>query len=169
MKRIHILLLSIISVFVSSCFFSDPDRWDEEPASASLYEPVTVSRSELNEGVSITGPREIENSGKIYVKDNYLFVGEKYKGFHVFNNTNPSNPYQIAFIIVPGATDIAIKNDILYLNNAVDLVAATVDYASLTLTVQKRIQNAFPQLISPDGYSFYPEDGQIIVNFNLIQ
>lgn len=165
MKKIALLSLGVLLLTVNACVLFPPDPDDQ---SNSLYEPVTMTREELNQSISVSGPMEIQHSGKIYVKDNLLFVGEKYKGFHVFDNSNPQNPSKIGFISVPGTTDIAIKNNVLYLNNAVDMVALSVNYSTKSFTVQKRIQNAFPQLISPDGFVFYlKNDADIIIDYIL--
>ena len=37
--------------------------------------------------------------GKIYVKDNILFVNELAEGVHIIDNTNPSQPELIGFIV----------------------------------------------------------------------
>ncbi|GLB49197.1 hypothetical protein [Neptunitalea lumnitzerae] len=171
MKKTFILLSTLILlVSAQSCWYEPNDEVDivnVDSFELSMYNPVYMTRDALQESVAITPSKSIENSGKIYVKDNFLFIGEKYEGFHVFNNANPANPNQIAFIQVPGATDIAIKNDVIYINNAIDLVALQMDYASETIQITKRIENAFPQMLSPDGYQFYEGNDQIIVNWTL--
>lgn len=151
-------------LFQSCIEFED----DSPPVQSSMYEPVYMSRTALNESVALQPPMSIENSGKIYIKDQFLFIGEKYMGFHVIDNSDPANPNPIAFIKAPGATDIAIKNNIIYINNAVDLIAININYVTQQLEVVKRIENTFPQLQSPDGYEFYASDEQIIVNWTLI-
>lgn len=156
-------LLILLSCYGCPYMYEDDD-WIEE---TSAYSPIYMNRNELNTSVVLSTPRTIIESGKIYIKDDILFIGEKYEGFHVFDNSDPANPINIAFISVPGATDIAIKNDVMYVNNAIDLVAFTINANTTNITITKRIQNTFPQLISPDGFEFYVPDDKIIVNWQL--
>ena len=136
----------------------------------SDYSPVILNRDIFENSTSLETPRNILNSGKIYVKDNFLFINEPNEGFHVFNNSDPENPVNIAFIKALGSSDLSIKNDVLYINNATDLIAVkpNSDYSSVEIT--KRIANTFPQMISPDGFEYYNlQDNQIIVNWTLIE
>ena len=45
---------------------------------------------------------DLENPGKIYYKDNYIFIVEELKGIHVYDNTDPSSPVKKAFVNLPG-------------------------------------------------------------------
>ena len=57
---------------------------------------------EFRNSVVITSPKEIVESGKIYVYQDYIFVNDKYKGIHVIDNSNPVTPVKIAFISILG-------------------------------------------------------------------
>lgn len=109
-----------------------------------------MTRENLENSIELRTPKEIENYGKIYVKDNLLFINEKYEGIHVVDNSNPENPNTIAFISIPGNIDISIKDDIIYADNAVDLVA--LKYDGNSLTVVDRNRNVFPEYGTPDGH-----------------
>jgi hypothetical protein len=112
------------------------------------YVPVFMEREELEKSVSYRpGERELVNPGKIYHKDPYIYVTERYKGIHVINNTRPEQPQHEGFIVAPGCMDIAIKGTILYLDNAVDLVAFDLN----TRQVTERVKGIFPEPLSPDG------------------
>ncbi|MDR0544981.1 MAG: hypothetical protein LBG30_06540 [Odoribacteraceae bacterium] len=119
----------------------------------SAYAPVFMERQELERSVSYTTPRDLQNPGKIYHKAPYLYVNEKYKGIHVINNANPARPVPEGFIIAPGCIDMAIKGNILYIDNAVDLVAFDLNARVVT----ERVKNIFPEPLSPDGYPCYVE------------
>ena len=111
-----------------------------------------MKRSDLEQSVSFqSGARTIENPGKIYCKAPYIFVNERYKGVHIINNTDPQNPVKEGFIVVPGCIDMAVKGAILYVDNAVDLVAFDLS----SKQVSKRIQKVFPEPISPDNMHYY--------------
>jgi hypothetical protein len=116
------------------------------------YYAVYMDRANLEKSVSYmeTG-KEMKNLGKIYYKHPYLFVNEKYKGVHVIDNTDPEHPVNKGFIMAPGCLDIAVKDNIIYLDNAVDLVSFDLNEKKET----KRVANVFPELAHPDGYGYY--------------
>jgi glutaredoxin len=111
-----------------------------------------MKRADLEKSVSYQSvARDMENPGKIYYKAPYIFVNEKYKGIHVINNSDPRNPVREGFIVAPGCIDMAVKGNVMYLDNSVDLVA--FDWSIKQVT--KRIKNVFPEPISPDNMTFY--------------
>jgi hypothetical protein len=115
----------------------------------SAYFPVLMDRDDLEISVKFRETQDIVNPGKIYYKDQVIYLNEKYKGIHVINNSDPSNPQNIGFINIPGCIDIAIKNNSLLADNATDLVA--IDITDLEhLKVTDRIQNVFPESTPPD-------------------
>lgn len=116
---------------------------------------VYMSREELEKSVFfIETGKDIKNPGKIYYRHPYLFVNEKYKGVHVIDNSNPANPVNKGFIVVPGCLDMAVKGNIIYLDNAVDLVSFDLNGMKKT----ERIASVFPQLEPPGGYARYDSD-----------
>jgi len=66
--------------------------------------------------------KELEDPGKIYFYNNYIFINEKRAGVHVFDNSTPSSPQNIGFLNIPGNVDIAIRNDIMLADNYIDLL-----------------------------------------------
>ena len=89
-------------------------------------ESVRVTLNELRTGVKSLPAQDLENPGKIYVKDNYLFINEVKKGIHVIDNSNPSFPKAISFIQILGNVDIAVKGNILYADSYTDFVALDI-------------------------------------------
>jgi hypothetical protein len=155
-KKLHLITISLImaGIFVFSTSFSDSD----------YYVPVFMKRADLEQSVSYQSiAREMENTGKIYYKTPYIFINEKYKGVHVINNSNPQNPINEGFIVVPGCIDMAVKGNIMYLDNAVDLVA--FDLTSKQVT--KRIKEIFPEPPSPENGLYYGgnTEGYILVGW----
>ena len=86
-------------------------------------ESVRVTLNELRTGIKTLPAQDLENPGKIYVKDNYLFINEVKKGIHIIDNSNPSFPKAISFIQILGNVDIAVKGNILYADSYTDFVA----------------------------------------------
>lgn len=156
---------------LQSCWLNNVENDDVigEPFSMSAYNPVIVKRQILETSTLLEDPKAIINSGKIYVKDSFLFINEKNQGFHIFNNSNPENPENIAFLKVMGSTDLAIKNDVIYVNNATDLIAIQTHLGSNSIEITKRIPNTFPQMFSPEGFQYTNlQEDDIIVDWTLI-
>ncbi len=166
MKHFNILLVFIFLINQSCCFYCNDD--DGSIVNSSHYEPVYASRTELNNSIQLKSAQDIINSGKIYVIEDLLFVGEEREGFHIFDNSNPQDPKKIKFLKVIGATDLAIRDNILYVNQVTDLVALNYDKENQTVTLTKRIENTFPVLISPDGYhDLDTPQNSIVINWKL--
>lgn len=167
MKNLKPILLSItfvVTMMLQSCwYYGTGDDGVAPIPDYSQYQAVTMSREQLQNSVKISAPRSMIKAGKIYVKDNFIFITDENKGFHIYDNTNPNAPTLVNFLEVPGATDMAIKNNTIYINQAVDLIAITINNG--TVNVQKRIANTFPQKISPDGWSHNVGNDEIIVDW----
>ena len=103
-------------LFLTACM----DKYTE---TSIVNSPIYMSYEALRSAVKSTSPQTLANPGKIYFKDNYLFVVEKLRGIHILDLTTPANPKNIGFIEVPGCIDLAIKKNILFADSYVDLVA----------------------------------------------
>ncbi len=116
--------------------------------------PVYMGFNEFRSSFSITEPREISFPGKIYFKDNFLFVNEIGKGIHVIDNSNPANPRKVGFYDIVGNVDMAIRGNILFADSFIDLVA--IDISKIDKPVEiSRIENVFPEIV-PEGDHWYP-------------
>jgi len=134
------------------------------------YEPILMTRDALESAVQLRESREIEQPGKIWVYDNYIFVIEQYKGIHVIDNTDTSNPVNLAFIQVDGCTDVAVNQGIIYANNAVDLIGIRTDIDQESIAVLSRNRDVLPEINPPDGWSYqnfdkFRPDNTIIVRY----
>jgi hypothetical protein len=144
MKRLIIILF--LTTFVGSSFTFT------SPLPPMTYSPVFLSRESLENSVKyIPGARSMIQTGKIYYLAPYIYVNERYKGVHVINNTNPSNPVKEGFRLAPGCIDMAVKENLHYLDTAVDLVS--FDLSSRQVT--KRIRNVLPEPLPPEDARFY--------------
>jgi len=95
MKKPHLLLLLLVALSLSGSDIYEP---------YSDYKPVFMYRSDMENAVQLHQPRTIENPGKIYLKDDYIFVNEKYSGVHIINNSNPINPKKVVVIVTSNKT-----------------------------------------------------------------
>jgi hypothetical protein len=118
----------------------------EEAALETEYTPVLMKRTDLEQSVKKLESCELSDPGKLYTVGKKVLVGEKYRGIHVIDNTDPRNPVSESFIAVPGCVDMALKDGVLYADNGVDLVAINIENG----VVLKRIPSVFPELIPPD-------------------
>lgn len=91
------------------------------------YEPVYMSEQEFKNAVDMEESRELENPGKIYFYDHYLFINEVNEGVHVIDNSDPSAPSKIGFINIPANKDMAVKDDLLYADSQSDLLVFDIE------------------------------------------
>ncbi|RRB06539.1 hypothetical protein [Larkinella rosea] len=121
---------------------TDPDR----PVQA--LRPVYASYEEIS-AIKTLAPQPLRNPGKIYIKGGFLFINEQGKGVHIVDNSDPANPQKISFVSVPGNVDMAVKDQVLYVDNSLDLVALDISDPR-KVTVLKRVKDAYP-------YPSYPQ------------
>ncbi len=160
------LLLLVFPFLLSSCFGNVAD---DELANQQQYKPLVLERSVFEKSIILENAKPVKKSGKIYIKGDLMFVNDVNKGFHVYDYSNPKNPILLNFIKAPGATDLAIVDDIIYINQAVDLVAVSYDSATKKITVTSRSINVFPQKKSPTGEFGSVVGNQIIIDWDLIE
>lgn len=94
--------------------------------------------------VGITKAIPAKKTGKIYIYNDYLFINEPNKGIHIYNNSNPAAPVNMAFLQIPGNVDLAVQNNILYADNYVDLLAFDISNINNIKQV-KRVTDVFRQ------------------------
>lgn len=141
MKTVRNISLFILFIFFNSCM-------DEYTEVFTANSPIYMSFENLRNAVKSTAATELENTGKIYFKDGYIFVNEEMKGIHVIDNRNPASPQNLLFIEIPGNVDIAVKNNILYADSYVDLVAIDISDISTPKEVN-RVKDVFPYMTPP--------------------
>lgn len=140
-----LLILLLINLVSSSCIKRS------EPIFTS-YTPILIDKESLNKSVVFKPSTNIENPNKIYYKDEYIFISESLKGIHIIDNSNKKNPINRGYISIPASADMAIKDNILYADNATDLLAIDLSkVANNQFPVVKRIKDIFPEPLPPDG------------------
>lgn len=135
----------LIALLACTLFFTSSFNYVPE----TDYSPVLMTRTDLEQSIELLDPRPIQQIGKIYKKDTWIYITEKFKGIHLIDNTNPASPVKAGFIRVPGCIDISVKNNSLYADNSVDLI--TIDMSALPeISVTSRVRNIFPEFLPPD-------------------
>ena len=140
----------------------------DTPVRNWTYMPVFMSRDVLDNSVQfVPGARDMIVTGKIYCRASCIYINERYKGVHVINNSDPAHPVNEGFILAPGCIDMAVKGNVLYIDNAVDLVSFDLESKQVT----KRIRNVFPEPLPPDDFSYVPgnrPDDYVLVEWKIV-
>jgi hypothetical protein len=165
-RRALSILIIIASTVVLPSMMAFQNGWNRH----AKFEPIFMARTEMENSTALLGPRTIESPGKIWVYGNYILVIEQFRGVHIVDNIDQNNPQNIAFIRVDGCTDVAVNNDIIYANNAVDMIGIQVNSTLDNIEVISRNRNALPPLQSPEPWGdwYFVEqipDGMIIVQW----
>lgn len=166
MKKNYLLILFVFSIFAVSC-----DN-DDNSELAKFAVPTVKSLADIRADVSVTAARQTQSDGKIYVTEDYLFYIAQESGVHIFNNTNPASPVNIAFINLDGVHDISVKGNYLYADNFVDLLVFDISNIQ-NITLVRTIENSiafsptFPQEAEFYDYTVYPTGDEIITGFDI--
>ena len=128
--------LLLMTVIFSAC----KDKYTEQYQS---LEPVYLSYEDFRASVKVVNQQELVKPGKIYTIGNYIFINEIMKGVHVYNNVNPASPVYAGFINIPGNVDLVVKNNIMYADSYIDLVAIDITDPAKAVEVG-RIKSVFP-------------------------
>ncbi len=160
MKKLPYLLAFLTVLFTVSC--SDTCQ---RTVSYINYEPIFTTteevRSELNYS---TTAREINNPGRLYFKDGYMYINEIGEGIHVVNNINPQFPVTIGFINIPGNFDLAAKGNYLYVDSYIDLVVLDISNP-LDIALVSRVESAFADYGTWNG-RWDENNGTILTGYN---
>lgn len=131
----------LVSMLLVSCLTGCIiDQNTEQVLITEGYRPVYGAPT-LKE-VKLVDSQQLKDPGKIYSYKNYLLVGERNEGIHVFDNSDPKNPKAVGFIQIVGNSDMAIKNDVLYADHMGNLVAIDIsDFSAVNKLGSLPLQN----------------------------
>ena len=116
-------------------------------------EPVYMSYADLKTAIVTEQDVPLKNPGKIYFKDDYIFIVEELKGIHVFDNSDPASPVKKVFVRIPGVVDISISGSILYADSFTDLVVLDVQNVTNIHEVG-RVEKILPYTVPPVDNDF---------------
>ena len=69
-----------------------------EVDSRSNFKPVYMKRSVFENSIQFEPAKSTLTSGKIYIKDELMYLNDVNKGFQIYNYSNPNNPVKIGYI-----------------------------------------------------------------------
>ncbi|NNL16612.1 MAG: hypothetical protein HKO81_08225 [Flavobacteriaceae bacterium] len=166
-------LKSFLFVFVFALVSCNNDGVEYEIITVAT--PEIMSKAEFRSSVEVLGPQNIDEAGKIYAYNDYIFVNDQFKGVHIIDNTNPESPQAIAYIKIPGNVDISIKNNYLYADSSVDLVVFDISNINGIEPVE-RLEDVFsfydyqlPEGIQEVNWNDFDFNSQVIVGWNVTQ
>lgn len=167
MKKATFLMVSrLFLLIVSISFFASCKKEDGNGAKGkkvTLFKPVYGSKAEALASINGNPSEPVTKTGKIYIKDNFIYLNDQNKGIHVYDNSNPSNPLHIAFISIPGNLDIAIKGNTLYADMYNELLAINIADPR-RVSVTKKIDNFFSGRSYVNGFATVMND-EIVVKW----
>lgn len=170
MKLKALLFVLVLVLALVSC---NNDKVEYEMITVAT--PELMSKAEFRSSVEILGPQNIEEAGKIYAYNNYIFVNDEFQGIHIIDNTNPESPQAIAYIKLAGNIDISIKNNYLYADSSIDLVVFDISDINEIRQVA-RLEDVFtvydyqiPVDTQQVNWINFDFDSQVIVGWNVTQ
>ncbi|MEM9363334.1 MAG: hypothetical protein AAGA43_11895 [Bacteroidota bacterium] len=152
MKKQLPFVLFLFALFFIAC---DTSEEDGEYAEYLVARPIVMSRADFANSVDILPPKPIDESGKVYAYEDYIFINDKSRGVHVINNSNPQQPVKVAFIEIPGNVDISVKDNYLYADSIMDLIV--LDISDIQNIEQvNRLENVLREGV------FFPFEAEIV-------
>ena len=131
------------------------------------FDPIYLKVDEIRKDIEIQGPRNLKSPGKLYYYNQYIIINEIREGLHIIDNKNPENPQNLAFIKIPGNIDMAVKNNILYADNYIDLLAIDIQNPEKPRLIS-RTEDVFNSLGQDRdlGHLVYYEESEVTEEVN---
>ncbi len=161
----HILTFAILALVLAAC--ADPNG-PSKTVRIKMQQPVYMSYEALRSAVRVDPPHQVVKPGKIYVYGNYLLISEIGEGIHIVDNSTNTNPRYVAFVVVPGSGDMAVKDNIMYVDSYVDLVAIDISNPEQARVVH-RIEGIFPQALNATEFYYSDPDSGVVTGWREVE
>ena len=89
MKKYSYSIIILLAVILNGC----TDKISEIFVANS---PIYMSYKELRSSIKQVAAQDLQKPGKMYFKDDYIFIVEQMKGIHIIDNSNPSAPQNLS-------------------------------------------------------------------------
>lgn len=150
--RLSFLIIAVV-IFLAACNKESGKLRFSYNKGTAIYGKIDEVRSQ-----TIVGPaRPIENPGKIHIGENFILIGEKNKGIHVFNNTNTLNPVASSFINLPFTKEFYVEDNKIYAESHYDFLKIDLSDINNPILLDRE-EYAFGQPISN-------EKGEVVLGF----
>jgi hypothetical protein len=173
-KLMRFIILPIIAVVCFILLFSGCSKDSgKKTETYTIYSPVYKNKADVLSSINGASGTPIDHAGKLYIKDNFIYLNDVNKGIHIIDNSNAAHPVEVAFLSIPGNLDIAIKDNILYADMYNDLLAidiTDVHHVKITST----LKNFFTGRVWVNGYpsnddekiavDWHEKDTTIVIN-----
>ena len=127
----------------------------------TFFRPVYKTKEAVMNNIKSGPSQAILQTGKIYIKGNYVFLNDVNRGVHIIDYTNPAQPNKVAFVEIPGNIDMAVRGNILYVDCFTSLVALDISNP-LNVEKTKVINGVFPHRAY---YNFQQDTSKIITEW----
>jgi len=154
MKIKALLSLAFFSLLFVSC-----DKNDDEYELVNVATPEYMDIEAFRSSVVIDPPTQIKESGKIYVYNDLVLVGDVGSGIHIIDNSNPLSPEKVAFIKIKANKDMEVKGDYLYADSLMDLVVFDLSDIQ-NIREAARLESVFPE------YIIIPFDQEVVFDYS---
>jgi len=161
--------VSLVFIGALSCDKND----DADYEFVQVATPQLMSKTAFRSSVEVIAPKTIEEPGKIYVYQDYIFVSDVHSGIHIIDNSDPKSPKAIKFIQIPGNEDISVKDNFLYADSATDLVVFDISDIN-NVSIIEQLEDVFnvynydiPVEAEAVDYGKFDFDDDIIVGWTL--
>ncbi len=139
MKYLKIpFLLLTVSFFLQGCV---KDQCERE-LTYLRFDPIFMSIDDVRQPVEQGAPQALKTPGKIYFFNDYILINEQREGIHIIDNADPSNPSNVSFLKIPGNFDMTIRDNKMYVDNAMDMLVLDVSDINNIAPIS-RTENAF--------------------------
>ncbi len=160
MKNTRSFLFLLVGLTVLAFQSCVKDKCERE-ITYTKYTPVYETIENVRIPIQMESNRTLQNPGKIYFYNEFIFINEKREGIHIFDNSQPEDPKNVGFIPIPGNVDIAIRGDVLFADNYMDLLAINISNL-MSPVLEKRLEDVFPTFGNSDqGVLVYYDEEEI--------
>ena len=167
--KLKYFFVSLVFIGALSCDKND----DADYEFVQVATPQLMSKTAFRSSVEVIAPKTIEEPGKIYVYQDYIFVSDVHSGIHIIDNSDPKSPKAIKFIQIPGNEDISVKDNFLYADSATDLVVFDISDIN-NVSIIEQLEDVFnvynydiPVEAEAVDYGKFDFDDDIIVGWTL--
>ena len=117
------MLVAFTLIVASACEKDSCDQTWTQVVSV----PITLDRSAVHEEIGLEPAMDLCLGGGIYAFGDYIFMNRRDEGYHILDNRVPESPQNVAFLRIPGATQMAFVEGKLISNSYADLVTLEMD------------------------------------------